>query len=228
MFNSSAIDTANLEKAANQLWAILLPYLVYLSTEDQKIVELAFITMVAAHDQQRRKSGEYYIIHPVSACVILAKIHLDKDTLAACLMHDVPEDTAVTLKELSKNFSTDVVFLIEGVTKLSKIRYHENSDYIENLQRMFVAMSKDIRVILIKLADRLHNLTTLQHVAPEKQRRIALESLEIYAPIAERLGISFFRGEIEDAAFPYIFPQEYAQIQSEFGSKIDKIGRASC
>ncbi len=203
------IDRENLAIASKQLWEILSPAIEYLSVEDREIVELAFITMVEGHGEQRRKSGEFYIIHPVSACIILAKIGLEKDTLAACLLHDVPEDTHITLKELDKNFSKEIVFLVEGVTKLGKIKYYGSPEYIENLQRMFVAMSKDLRVILIKLADRLHNLHTLQHVKPEKQQRIALESVEIYAPIAERLGISFFRGEIEDAAFNYLFPQEF-------------------
>jgi GTP diphosphokinase / guanosine-3',5'-bis(diphosphate) 3'-diphosphatase len=205
----SNIDRENLEKASSQLWELLLPYIEYLSLEDMDTVELAFITMVHGHGEQRRKSGEFYIIHPVAACMVLAKIGLERDTLAACLLHDVPEDTDISLRELDKNFSKEIVFLVEGVTKLGKIKYYGSPEYIENMQRMFVAMSKDLRVILIKLADRLHNLHTLEHVKPEKQQRIALESVEIYAPIAERLGISFFRGEIEDAAFNYLFPIEF-------------------
>jgi GTP diphosphokinase / guanosine-3',5'-bis(diphosphate) 3'-diphosphatase len=141
--------------------------------------------------------------------------------LSACLLHDVPEDTDVTLKDLSKIFSNEVVFLVEGVTKLSKVRYQGNKDYVDNLQRMFIAMSKDLRVILIKLADRLHNLRTLSYVKLEKQSRIALESVEIYAPIAERLGISFFRGEIEDAAFPYLYPEEFQKYISESDIEIN-------
>jgi GTP diphosphokinase / guanosine-3',5'-bis(diphosphate) 3'-diphosphatase len=215
MFDSKTIDKNDLNLASNQLWNILKLHLDYLSLDDRKIVELAFITMVDAHDQQRRKSGEFYIIHPVSACIILTRFGIDKDTLAACLMHDVPEDTSTTLKDLSQIFSSEIVFLVEGVTKLSKIKYQGNNEYVDNLQRMFVAMSKDLRVILIKLADRLHNLRTLNHVNEAKQRRIALESVEIYAPIAERLGISYFRGEIEDAAFPYIYPEHYQKYISE-------------
>jgi GTP diphosphokinase / guanosine-3',5'-bis(diphosphate) 3'-diphosphatase len=207
--NTDHIDKTNLETASNQLWEILVPHLKHLSPEDFKVVELAFITMVDAHGQQRRKSGEFYVIHPTMACIILCDIGLDKDTLAACLLHDVPEDTTTTLKDLSKNFSAEIVFLVEGVTKLSKVRYYGSEEYIENLQRMLMAMSKDLRVILIKLADRLHNLQTLDHVAPEKQRRIALESVEVYAPIAERLGINFMRSEIEDASFPFLYPEEY-------------------
>jgi GTP diphosphokinase / guanosine-3',5'-bis(diphosphate) 3'-diphosphatase len=225
MFDSSTIDKENLDLAANQLWQILKPEVAYLSDGEQKVVELAFLTMVDSHDQQRRKSGEFYIIHPVSACLILTRLKIDKDTLAACLMHDVPEDTSTNLKDLSKIFSNDIVFLVEGVTKLSKIKYLGNTEYIDNLQRMFVAMSKDLRVILIKLADRLHNLRTLHYVKPEKQRRIALESVEVYAPIAERLGISFFRGEIEDAAFPYLHPNEYKDYISRSNIVIEKRAR---
>ncbi len=210
--NLSNISHDNLDLASSQLWSILQPRISYLPENDQKVVELAFTQMVIAHDQARRKSGEFYIIHPVAACLILAEIPLDKDTLAAALLHDVPEDTPVTLKDLAKDFSSEIVFLIEGVTKLSIIKYQGEDRYAENLRRMFVAMSQDLRVIFIKLADRLHNLQTLKHVQPEKQRRIALESLEIYAPIAERLGMNFFRGEIEDAAFPYVYPEEYKRI----------------
>lgn len=225
MFDSSTIDQENLDLAANQLWQILLPCITYLTDEEQKVVELAFLTMVDSHDQQRRKSGEFYIIHPVSACLILTRLKIDKDTLAACLMHDVPEDTPTNFKDLSKIFSNDIVFLVDGVTKLSKIRYLGNTEYIDNLQRMFVAMSKDLRVILIKLADRLHNLRTLNFVKPEKQKRIALESVEVYAPIAERLGISFFRGEIEDAAFPYLHPAEYQDYISHSNIVIEERSR---
>ncbi len=216
------IDRENLDTASTQLWSILEPKIQYLSKEDQGIIELAFTQMVMAHGELRRKSGDFYIIHPVAACLILAEIGLDKDALAACLLHDVPEDTEVSLKDLSEDFSPEVVFLVEGVTKLSMIKYQGEDRYAENLRRMFVAMSKDLRVIFIKLADRLHNLKTLKHVKPEKQRRIALESLEIYAPIAERLGMGYFRGEIEDAAFPCVYPEEYKKIISISDLEIQK------
>jgi GTP diphosphokinase / guanosine-3',5'-bis(diphosphate) 3'-diphosphatase len=199
-----------LEEVSKQLWMGLVPKIGYLSPSDQEVIELAFTQMVLAHGEMKRKSGEYYIIHPVAACETLAEIKMDGPTLAATLLHDVPEDTTVSLKELSKDFSSEVVFLIEGVTKLSQVRYQGEDRYAENLRRMFVSMSKDLRVIFIKLADRLHNLKTLQFVQPEKQHRIALESLEIYAPIAERLGISFFQNEIEDVVFPYLYKDEYA------------------
>lgn len=216
------ISTDNLDLAAKQLWDILEPKISYLNPKDKEVVEMAFTQMVLAHGETRRKSGEFYIIHPVFACLTLAEMFLDKDTLAACLMHDVPEDTSVTLKDLAKDFSSEIVFLVEGVTKLSSVKYKGEDRYAENLRRMFVAMSKDLRVIFIKLADRLHNLKTLEFVKPEKRQRIALESIEIYAHLAERLGISYFRGEIEDTAFPYLYPEEYQKFLNDPDLNIQK------
>lgn len=169
--------------------------------------------MVDAHLDQRRKSGEFYIVHPVCACLYLTRMKLDSDTLAACLLHDVPEDTKVSLKDLEQNFTKEVIFLISGITKLGKLKYQGEDRYAENLRKMFVAMSRDLRVIFIKLADRLHNLTTLEHLPAHKAQRIAMESLEIYVPIAQRLGINFFKGEIEDAAFPYVYPDKYNEFR---------------
>jgi GTP diphosphokinase / guanosine-3',5'-bis(diphosphate) 3'-diphosphatase len=209
--NKLEIDKTDLTTASMQLWARLEPFIAYLSSQEKEIIQLAFMQMVDAHGEQRRKSGEFYIIHPVEATITLAGIQLDVDTLAACLMHDVPEDTHVTLKDLEKNFSKEIVFLVFGITKLGKIKYQGIDRYAENLRKMFVAMSKDLRVVFIKLADRLHNLRTLKSLAPEKAYRIGLESLEIYVPIAERLGMNYFKGEIEDAAFPYVYPEQYRQ-----------------
>jgi GTP pyrophosphokinase len=206
------LQDRELQQVADQLWSELSPLIKYLPAEDQAVVELAFTQMVMSHNQDKRKSGEYYIVHPVAACKILAELKMDKNTLAAALMHDVPEDTSTTLKDLSKDFNGEIVFLIEGVTKLSKIRYQGENRYVENLRKMFVAMSKDLRVVFIKLADRLHNLRTLEHVRPDKQKRIAMESVEIYAPIAEKMGIGYFRAQIEDSCFPYLFPREYKLI----------------
>jgi GTP diphosphokinase / guanosine-3',5'-bis(diphosphate) 3'-diphosphatase len=216
------IDSEDLNLTTERLWAILRPKLDYLSQADLEIVELAFWQMKEAHQQQRRKSGEFYITHPVAATLTLAGIGLDRDTLAACLMHDVPEDTEVTLKTIQKNFSSQIAFLVGGITKLSKVKYQGEQRYVENLRRMFVAMSQDLRVIFIKLADRLHNLQTLEHVRPDKAKRIALESLEIYSPIAERLGIGFFKGAIEDAAFPYVYPEIYEQFVSDSTLEIER------
>lgn len=201
-----------LPEQAQILWKDFLPKLSYISPAAQEVIELAFWQMVEAHGEQRRKSGEYYIIHPVEAAKELLDMQMEGGVIAAALLHDVPEDTSVTLKQLEQNFGPEIAFLVSGITKLSKIRYTGEELYVENLRKMFVAMSKDIRIIFIKLADRLHNLKTLQYVDPIKARRIALESLEIYAPIANRLGISYFKGEIEDAAFPYVYPAEYQQL----------------
>jgi GTP pyrophosphokinase len=210
-----SISKDNLELAGQQLWGTLKPHLEYLSSTDLEQVEMAFIQMVEAHQDQRRKSGDFYIIHPVSACIILADMQLDRDTLIATLLHDVPEDTEVSLKQLSKIFSREVIFLISGVTKLSVIKYKGEDRYAENLRRMFVAMSCDIRVIFIKLADRLHNLETLNALPSEKAQRIALESLEIYAPIAERLGMGKLQEKLENLSFPYAYPNEYKVLVSQ-------------
>ncbi len=214
MMRTADVSTTDLTQATEQLWKILAPAISYLSESDQEIIELAFYQMAEAHGEQRRKSGEFYIIHPVEACLTLADIKLDRDTLAATLMHDVPEDTEVSLRKLSKTFNREIIFLISGITKLSVIKYKGEDRYAENLRRMFVAMSKDLRVVFIKLADRLHNLRTLKNLPAEKAKRIALESLEIYAPIAERLGMGMFKDEIENICFPYVYPDEYKQLIS--------------
>ncbi len=208
------ISKVSLEEASKDLWNILKNSIDYLVKSDQEIIELAFMQMVDAHGDQRRKSGEFYIVHPVEACLYLADIKLDRDTLAATLMHDVPEDTEVSLRQLSKTFSKDIIFLISGVTKLSVIKYRGEDRYAENLRRMFVSMSKDIRIVFIKLADRIHNLRTLKHLPLDKANRIALESLEIYAPIAERLGMGSFQDDIENLAFQYAYRDEYLNLLS--------------
>lgn len=216
------INSTSLDLAGQELWEIFRPHISYFTKTEKNMIELAFEQMVIAHGDQRRKSGAFYITHPVCAAIILCKIGLDSDTIAACLLHDVPEDTDVSLSDLAKEFGYEVVFLVEGVTKLSGIKYKGEDRYAENLRRMFVAMSKDLRVIFIKLADRLHNLKTLEHVKPEKRYRIALESLEIYVPIAERLGISYLRGEIEEASFPFVYPEEYKKMVSKSEIAIQK------
>ena len=205
----NSISSTDLETASSELWEILEPHIQYLIQPDRDLVYLAFTQMVLAHGEMRRKSGEFYIIHPVAATLKLTELKLDAATIAACLMHDVPEDTHVSLREIQKEFGPEIAFLIEGVTKFSNLKYKGEKRYAENLRKMFVAMSRDIRIIFIKFADRIHNLQTLEHVRPDKQYRIALESIEIYAPIAERLGMSKFRGIIEDLAFPYVHPEEY-------------------
>ena len=222
LLDTTLFSTESLDDCQASLWKTILPKLKYLTEAELKDVANAFSWMVISHDKQRRKNGEFYITHPVAAMSILADLGLDKDTLCAALLHDVPEDTTTTLKDLSEDFEPSVIFLIEAVTKLSTIKYKGEDRYAENLRRMFVAMSQDLRVVFIKMADRLHNLYTLGSLPEEKKRRIATESLEIYAPLAERLGIAFFRGEIEDQCFKHLYPVQYQDIITEMDKKIEQ------
>ncbi len=181
----------------------------YVKKSDLDLIRLAFDFADKAHEGQKRKTGEPYIIHPLSAAYILAKMKIEVTIIVAALMHDVPEDTEVTLEDIEKNFGKDTASMIRGITKLGKLKYRGVERYIENLRKMFVAMAEDVRVMIIKFADRTHNLMTLDAQPPNKQYRIALESLEIYAPIANRLGMGEFKGMMEDLAFPYINPKEF-------------------
>ena len=222
MLLNLTIDFDNLDLAASQLWNFLSPHILYLTKKEHGTIKLAFDQMVIAHNQQRRKSGDFYILHPVQACHTLAEMQLDAESLAACLLHDVPEDTNCSLEDLSETFSPEILFLVSGVTKLSVIKYRGNDIYAKNLQRLFVAMSQDLRVILIKLADRIHNLTTLSALIPEKAARIALESLEIYLPIAKQLGIHRMSRAIEVYALPYISPTMQDKFSSISEPKVEQ------
>jgi GTP pyrophosphokinase len=186
----------------------------YNPSADLRGLEEAYAFAVEHHAGQTRKSGEPFIHHPLEVAMILAGLHLDTPTLQAALLHDVVEDSSVSLKEVRKRFGDEVAVLVDGVTKLGRIKFSSFAEaQSQNLRKMLIAMAKDIRVILIKLADRLHNMRTLSALDEEKQRRKAIETMEIYAPLAHRLGISSIKWELEDLAFYYLEPKKFAQIQ---------------
>ena len=218
-FDNGTIEKINEFLSPEELYQDLLVRVrKYHPSDDISMIEKAYELARKAHEGQKRKSGEPYIIHPLDVAIILADLEMDQETIAAGLLHDVVEDTIYTKDEIEKEFGTDVANLVDGVTKLKKIKL--SGDYAdktqaqqemqaENLRKMFLAMVKDIRVILIKLADRLHNMRTLQYQPPEKQKRIAQETLDIYSPIASRLGISKIKVELDDLSLKYLKPDVY-------------------
>lgn len=193
----------------------------YHPSTDLSMVEKAYKLARDAHKDQKRKSGEPYIIHPLCVAIILAELELDKETIVAGILHDVVEDTTATLEDLSREFNDEVALLVDGVTKLGQLSYsHDKMDLqAENLRKMFLAMAKDIRVILIKLADRLHNMRTLQFMTPAKQKEKAKETMDIYAPIAQRLGISKIKTELDDLALKYSQPEVFYDLVNQINAR---------
>lgn len=184
-----------------------------MNQEQVAFVEEAYQFANEAHKEQKRASGQPYIVHPTQVAGTLANLKLDPDTVAAGFLHDTVEDTPVTNDDIKEKFGKDVAFIVDGVTKLNKYKYKSHQEFLaENHRKMLIAMAKDIRVIMVKLADRLHNMHTLQHLRPDKQRRIASETMDIYAPLADRLGIGSIKWELEDISFHYLNPEAYYQI----------------
>ena len=180
---------------------------------DIKIIQKAYDYAKAKHGDQLRKSGEPYIIHPVQVAYTLSSLGMDDNTICAALLHDVLEDTDTTYADLEKEFNSEVAYMVDGVTKLSKLQYASvEEQQVENYRKMFLAMGKDIRVILIKLADRLHNMRTLKYLSRDRQIANAKETMELYAPLANRLGVYSLKWELEDLSFKYLYPEEFREI----------------
>ncbi|MFN8629177.1 MAG: bifunctional (p)ppGpp synthetase/guanosine-3',5'-bis(diphosphate) 3'-pyrophosphohydrolase [Chloroflexota bacterium] len=204
------VSHADPEAARAQLMATLR---AHLPQADLSVVEKAFTLAVEAHSGQIRASGEPYVMHPIASAQILADLGIDPVAVAAALLHDVPEDTEYSLADVEERFGPEIAHMVDGVTKLSKFSTHSHEQQqAENIRKMFLAMADDIRVVLIKLADRLHNMRTLSALPPEKQQRIARQTMEIYAPLAERLGIWQIKWELEDLSFKALEPESYREL----------------
>jgi guanosine-3',5'-bis(diphosphate) 3'-pyrophosphohydrolase len=189
------------------------------SKEDLTLLQKAYDFAQKAHEGEIRKSGEPYFNHLFATAKNIAELGMGATTIAAGFLHDSIEDTKVTAEDIEKEFGKEILFLVEGVTKLGKIKYRGTSRYNESLRKLFMAMSQDIRVLIIKLCDRLNNIQTLQYVRKEKQLRIATETLEIYAPIANRLGIKKIQRELEDLSFAYVYPEDFKKVQDLMKTK---------
>lgn len=216
---SKPADFTPPEELFEQLKQTLLRYH---PSSDLSMIEKAYRIAYDAHEGQKRKSGEPYIIHPLCVAIILAELELDKETIVAGILHDVVEDTVMTSEEITKEFSAEISLLVDGVTKLTQLDLSQDKIEIqaENLRKMFLAMAKDIRVILIKLADRLHNLRTMQYQSPAKQIEKCRETMDIYAPIAHRLGISKIKIELDDWSMMHLYPDVYKSLKEEIATRL--------
>lgn len=214
--NHGVIPKEEEQATPEELYARLIEKIKHYhpSADDLRMIDKAYNFAKKSHGDQKRKSGEPYIIHPIHTALILADLELDKESIMAGLLHDVMEDTAATREIMIKEFGEEVTDLVDGVTKLTKLDYDVDKveEQAENLRKMFLAMAKDIRVILIKLADRLHNMRTLMYMTPEKQKEKSKETMDIYAPIADRLGISKIKIELDDLALRYLEPEKYKEL----------------
>src|SRR5574338_461659 len=191
----------------HQLDQILSEVAGYHPSADVGLIRRAYQFAAQAHDGQTRKSGEPYVTHPLAVARIIAELKLDVASVCAGLLHDCVEDTSATVEQLGEQFGKEIAFLVDGVTKLGKLSYSTREEQqAENFRKMLLAMARDIRVILVKLCDRLDNMRSLHHLPPEKQERIAAETMQIYAPLANRLGIQWVKVELEDLAFKYLLP----------------------
>src|ERR1700743_2616014 len=188
--------------------------------DDLTIVKKAYDYSLKHHEGQTRASGEPYLVHPLEVALVLAEMKMDSVSVAAGLLHDSVEDTSITIVDIRKEFGEQVAQIVEGETKISQIDFSSQEEQqAENLRKMMLAMVDDIRVVLIKLADRLHNMRTLEHLDNERQQKIARETLDIYAPIAHRLGMGKIRGELEDLGFRYVDPISYQQVQESVDAR---------
>ncbi|MBQ6990298.1 MAG: HD domain-containing protein, partial [Clostridia bacterium] len=202
-----------MEHFSQDIERIIEKYLKYGRESQVDAIRQAFAIAFDAHKEQRRKSGEPYIIHPLSVAELLADMAMDSASICAALLHDVLEDTDLSYKEMERMVGTEIAELVDGLTKLDKLQFHsKEEEEMENLRKMFLAMARDIRVIIIKLNDRLHNIRTLHGMREAKRREYALETMEIYAPIAHRLGMQRAKWELEDLSLQYLDPQGCQEI----------------
>ncbi len=196
--------------------AEILQSMPYANEKEKALVKKAYAFAKEAHEGQKRYSGDPYFVHVAETGLALADMDMSAQVVAAGLLHDTVEDTDVTDEDIKREFGEEIAHMVDGVTKLGHVRYHGMQRHAESLRKLFAATSQDVRVMIIKLMDRLHNVKTLQYVPEHKRQRIALETLEIYAPIADRLGMGIIKKELEDAAFPYAYPQEYEKTYKIF------------